>query len=519
MGDSLKSRTPHSVDSDPFGWTGCILNGHFMVDAVASEGGFGLVYRGRHLSLDVPIAIKCLKVSEHLGESERESFLERLVREAQLLHQLSCKTPYVVQSLHVDAAVSPSGIWTPYMVMEWISGETLADRLLARPQAMEVEEAIGLLSTVASALNIAHEENIAHLDLKPSNMIFASFRLEPKLKVLDFGVAKVFADTPRFTISNADAGAAVRYFTPQYAAPEQFSPDYGPVGPWTDVFALALLLVELASGRRVLEGDSVLHLYVAAIDESKRDRVLERVLGAGEHLRDVLRRALDVNPRLRYRSIGAFWSAIEEAQALDRQGPITAPAGPVVDGFPAQTSGVELEQPMLSGDAKAKRGRKLLGALAMAALGGAVFVGMNLGIKAEPPAVSQRHETETAPLQPSQPDGETSPLSPPIADEPREEASIPMTPKPTSSNANTKTLRSNPALGYSVHSVARVHPGTRARSVRPIDDLPELFNVQPQKAGEEAKARSAESPSPEAQKQIEAAKSKRPGITEGWGID
>jgi serine/threonine protein kinase len=118
--------------TDPFGWVGSSIEGQFAVDRVAGEGGFGVVYRGTHLGFGAPVAIKCLKVPDGLGSEQREQLLARFQAEAGLLHRLSRLTTGVVQALHVGAAQAPSGSWTPYIVMEWLDGETLESDLARR---------------------------------------------------------------------------------------------------------------------------------------------------------------------------------------------------------------------------------------------------------------------------------------------------------------------------------------------------------------------------------------------------
>ncbi|MGK4008182.1 serine/threonine-protein kinase [Sorangium sp. So ce1036] len=326
-----------SQRQDPFGWVGTTLDEHFAVAAVAGEGGFGIVYRGLHRGLRVPVAIKCLKLPAHLGAAERERFLKRLRTEARLLHLLSRQTAGIVQALHVGAAIAPSGAWTPYLIMEWLSGETLEQHLARRRRAgaapMGLAAAAALLAPAAAAISTVHRANVAHLDLKPSNLAMARLGAISRLKVLDFGVARAFAESPVFTASTTET-EPTRAFTPQYAAPEQFSPQYGAAGPWTDVFAMALLLIELASGRRALHGDNAMQLFITAIDEQNRASMLAQIPDLGTKAEAVLRRALDVNTQLRFHSMRAFWDALTAALA-EEEPARTTPVAPGEGNAPA----------------------------------------------------------------------------------------------------------------------------------------------------------------------------------------
>jgi serine/threonine protein kinase len=116
--------------ADTFGWVGRIIDDQFAVESVAGEGGFGVVYRGVHLGFDAPIAIKCLKIPGHVGKEQRAELVARFRAEAKLLYRLSRLTWDVVQALHVGIATAPSGSWTPYIVMEWLEGETPSWRVL-----------------------------------------------------------------------------------------------------------------------------------------------------------------------------------------------------------------------------------------------------------------------------------------------------------------------------------------------------------------------------------------------------
>ena len=314
---------------DPFGWVGSIIDGQFAVEEPAGEGAFGIVYRGRHLGFDVPIAIKCLKIPADLSAEQREEFLAKFREEARLLHRLSRRTMGIVQALDIGAAAAPSGQWAPYIVMEWLEGQTLEQYLRRRREeeraAPRLEDAMQLLGPVAAALAIAHEENVSHRDVKPANLFLARSRDGELVKVLDFGLAKVFAETPTVTEALAQTGRTFRAFTPQYGAPEQFSPRYGATGPWTDVYAMALILVEVAAGRPALAGNDVIQLFVASSDEAHRPTLRALGVEASAGVEDVLLRALAVNPASRFHDLGQMWAALEATQRVSMARPTPAP--------------------------------------------------------------------------------------------------------------------------------------------------------------------------------------------------
>jgi formylglycine-generating enzyme required for sulfatase activity/serine/threonine protein kinase len=303
--------------SDPFQWTGATIDGKYRVDAAVGEGGFGVVYRGHHLGFDEPIAVKCLKVPRDLAGAARESFQKTFLEEGKLLHRLSRATAGIVQALDVGAAVSPSGAWTPYLVLEWLRGEGL-DRDLAERRSRGAPprtllEAIALLAPAVKALAVAHAQGVAHRDIKPANLFLAEIGGARTLKVLDFGIAKVLSEVSSMTQALAETGASVKAFTPQYGAPEQFHRRFGATGPWTDVFALALVLIELASGQAALGSGDTTQLFIASSDLGYRPSLKQCGVAAPEAVEAVLGRALAVDPRERYHTAGELWDALEAA--------------------------------------------------------------------------------------------------------------------------------------------------------------------------------------------------------------
>ncbi|WP_437950221.1 bifunctional serine/threonine-protein kinase/formylglycine-generating enzyme family protein [Sorangium sp. So ce296] len=305
--------------SDPFGWVGATIGGKYRLDAVVGEGGFGVVYRGHHLGFDEPVAVKCLKALGSLAPAEREAFQRMLLNEGRLLHRLSRASAGIVQALDTGAAVSPSGEWTPYLVLEWLEGAPLDHDIAARRAgggaARPLAEAIALLAPAAHALEVAHAQGVAHRDIKPANLFLTDIGGRRTLKVLDFGIAKVLGELSSMTQAMAETGGALRAFTVHYGAPEQFHQRFGATGPWTDVFALALVLIEVASGDRALLGSDVTQLYIAATDPAFRPSLRGAGVSAPEAVEAVVRRALAVEPRERYRTAGELWGALEAAMA------------------------------------------------------------------------------------------------------------------------------------------------------------------------------------------------------------
>ncbi|HKY35223.1 MAG TPA: serine/threonine-protein kinase [Polyangiaceae bacterium] len=304
-------------EDDPFGWVNATVDGKYRVDKVVGHGGFGIVYQAHHLGFEEKVALKCLKLPKDLQGADRDRFRDSLVAEGRLLLQLSRATTGVVQALDVGAVVSPSKIWTPYLVLEWLEGTPLDRDFLQRKQSGQggrtLGEAIELLDSAARALGVAHGMGIAHRDIKPANLFLIELAGSPTIKVLDFGIAKVLAESDSVTRAFEETGGTVQAFTARYGAPEQFSRRFGATGPWTDVFALALVLIECVLGAAALEGTDAAQLFVAASDKMIRPTLRGRGFDPGDAVEAVLATALSVDPRERYPNANAFWDALEAA--------------------------------------------------------------------------------------------------------------------------------------------------------------------------------------------------------------
>ena len=303
--------------SDPFELCGVTIADKYRVVSLVGTGGFGVVYRAVHTGFGEPVAVKCIKLPGELGAREREELLTRLQDEGRVLHRLSKLSSGIVQALDVGAVTSPNGQWLPYLVMEWLEGETLAGYMRARLSrgegALSIAQVIELLEPAARALEVAHKQKVAHRDVKPENLYLVEVAGQRTVKVLDFGIAKVLAQHATFTAAPAATQKAASAFTPSYGAPEQFNKKRGATGPWTDVFALALILVEAVSGERALDGDDATQLYIAAADPAARPTLRHKGVQASEAVEDVLSRALAVEPADRFQDAGAFWNALRDA--------------------------------------------------------------------------------------------------------------------------------------------------------------------------------------------------------------
>lgn len=338
--------------ADPFGLVGTVLEGQFRVDAVVGEGGFGVVYRGRHLGLDQPVAIKVLKGLDTGNAELNQTILEKFREEARLLYTLSQVSLNVVRSLHFSALVSPTGSFAPFMVLEWLDGRSLADDLTERRSrgmtGRTIEEAWAILEPAAAGIAAAHERNVVHRDIKPANLFLV--KDASRVKVLDFGVAKIMKEGEAVGTKGTFAS-----FTWLYATPEQLDPRYGRSGLATDVYAFALVVTELLTDKQPVEARDPVAILKAATDPTMRPTPRTRgAKNVPDAVEVACRRALAVDPAARFGSIKDFWAALAQARSpsphVINTGPMPARASaPQLSRVPAAppSSSLRTAQPMM----------------------------------------------------------------------------------------------------------------------------------------------------------------------------
>jgi eukaryotic-like serine/threonine-protein kinase len=310
--------------SDSFGLVGQVLDGQFRVERCIGEGGFSVVYKGTHIGLSEPIAVKCLKLPPALGSAIVESFVKRFRDESRLQYKLSQGNLHIVRSIASGTTIAPAtSALVPYMVLEWLDGRSLAtefaDRQARRMGGRGLEEVVRLLDSAVDALAFAHSQGVVHRDLNPGNLFLARTPAGVRLKVLDFGVAKVMADSALAMGPSARTIGNLRMFAPAYGAPEQFDERLGPVGPWTDVYAAAVVALEAIRDVPVVEGEHLGEFASKTLDA--RNRPTPRRLGVpvGDAVESAFSCAVALKPTDRPRDAGDFWGMLKHAIGQDAQ--------------------------------------------------------------------------------------------------------------------------------------------------------------------------------------------------------
>ncbi len=213
---------------------GVVVGKRFEVVAAGSSGGMGAVYRAIDRTTGGSVAIKLVDHRDPQAGA-------RFAREAAALAGVS--HPGVVR--YIAHGRMPDGL--PYLVMDWVEGRTLEDRM--SEDGLSLAEAIDVAGKIAEALGAVHERGLVHRDVKPANVIFPADEADPVL--IDFGLARRVTGGDRLTRSGAVLG------TPGFMAPEQ-TRGAVEVTPATDVFSLGCILYACAAGRHAFIGTSLL---------------------------------------------------------------------------------------------------------------------------------------------------------------------------------------------------------------------------------------------------------------------
>ena len=268
--------------------------GRYHILEQLGEGGMATVYKAYDTRLETDVAVKVIR-TENLTLGTMERTLKRFEREAKSLARLT--HPNIVKVTDYGEHEGK-----PYLVMPNLPGGTLKDRIKQGP--IPWQEAVRLLLPIAQALEYAHEQNIIHRDVKPSNILLTS-KGQPMLT--DFGVAKLFDMDATADLTGTGMGVG----TPEYMAPEQWQ---GQVSAQTDVYALGVVLYEMVTGRRPYTADTPAALLLKQATEPL-PRPKSFVPSLPESVEKVLFKALAKRLEARYRDMSAFANALERFNA------------------------------------------------------------------------------------------------------------------------------------------------------------------------------------------------------------
>ncbi|MCH5584872.1 Stk1 family PASTA domain-containing Ser/Thr kinase [Shimazuella sp. AN120528] len=268
------------------------LGGRYEILSRIGGGGMAVVYKAKDILLHRNVAIKVL--SESL--SNDQEFVRRFDREAQAAASLSHPNIVNVYDVGQDGYIH-------YIVMELVEGPTLKQMILERGQ-LTTAEAGDIAAQICDGLQHAHDNQIVHRDIKPHNILIGT---NGRAKVTDFGIARA-ASSSTITQTGSVMGS-VHYFSPEQARG-------GQIGSKADIYSLGVVLYEMLTGELPFDGDSAIsialkHLQEPVIDPRElNDKIPESMV-------NIVMRALEKDPEMRYTSVKAMMQDINYALQFD----------------------------------------------------------------------------------------------------------------------------------------------------------------------------------------------------------
>lgn len=267
------------------------IDGKYRIVRLLGEGGMGAVYEGENTRIHRRVAIKVL----HSGVAQSKDAVERFEREAQAAGRIGSE--HIVEVL--DLGNLPNG--DRYMVMEFLEGESLAERIASRGRLdprLTAELAVQLLE----GLGAAHDAGIVHRDLKPDNVFLLSARRGRKdfVKIVDFGISKFSAMSGDFSMTKT----GVVMGTPYYMSPEQAKGERT-VDHRADLYAVGVILYEAVTGKVPFDADTFNELLFKIVLENPVP-VGEKVAGVDARFSEIVARAMSKDRDQRYATAAEF---------------------------------------------------------------------------------------------------------------------------------------------------------------------------------------------------------------------
>jgi len=272
---------------------GQVINGKYRIERQIGRGGMGIVLAATHLQLEHVVAIKVMRRDLVVDDKA----LDRLLMEARSAARI--RSEHVARVLDVGTLDNGS----PFIVMEYLEGENLAD-LLDREGALEIEQAASFLMQCCLALAEVHVAEMVHRDLKPGNLFIA--RLpdgSPTVKIVDFGISKHIGSARDHAATTSPQVLG----SPFYMSPEQMRAE--PVDERSDIWGLGAILFEMLTGRPPFIGDTLPEVYSAVLNDAPPavDSLRSGVPGG---LDDVVQRCLEKEPAQRFCDVADLAEAL-----------------------------------------------------------------------------------------------------------------------------------------------------------------------------------------------------------------
>jgi serine/threonine-protein kinase len=256
---------------------GKLLNDRYKIERQIGSGGMALVYEAKDILLDRKVAIKMLR-PEFVSD---EDFINKFRHEAKAVAKIT--HPNVV-SIY-DIVESENSL---YLVMEFIEGRDLKSIIKKRGK-LSVVEALDIANQVTAGVEVAHENNIIHCDIKPHNILITD---NNQVKVTDFGIARAVTSST-MTITDTIMGSA-NYFSPEQAQGREIS-------TYSDIYSIGIVLYEMISGQVPFDGESPISVALKHIQKEPKE-LIELSPSIPEEVNNLVMKALSKDPKDRHKN-------------------------------------------------------------------------------------------------------------------------------------------------------------------------------------------------------------------------
>jgi serine/threonine-protein kinase len=408
--------------------------GEYEVEKLIGEGGMGMVYGARHPLIGKRAAIKVL----HAAMSVDREGIARFIQEAQAVNKIGHANIVDIFSF----GTMPDG--RAYFVMEWLQGHTLNDRI-ERGQ-LPISDAAAIMLALVRALEAAHAAGVIHRDLKPENVFLVSDDDSFRVKLLDFGIAKLSVQQ-----SKTRTATGMTYGTPLYMSPEQARGTE--VDARTDLYSLGVVCYEMLCGKTPFDGEAsaveVLHAHLAKLPRPPRDLRPDIARPFEDLILELLAKRAEDRPTL-----------VDVRQRLahvaTRSSPITLPAETVAS---RRISDEEDVVPP-----RRRTGPAVAVAVALAIMGGVAFTAFSRGSAGTAVHAARPQAADQAPAPaPIAPPVEQRPPQPPAPAPAPVVAMVDLTIEPATASA---ALDGTPVTVDHGHVHLEVDPGVHAVTLR-----------------------------------------------------
>jgi len=291
---------------------GAVLDGRYRLDKLIGEGGMGDVYCATHVHIDTEVAVKLLKPEFVANQTAIKRFQLEAKAAGRIHHPNAVRV--------TDFGVTPERI--VYLVMELVRGQSLRS-LMRKEGKFDYLRAINIVRQICGAVDAAHRSGVIHRDLKPDNILIERVQETERVKVLDFGIAKLKeTKTDSFL---TQAGTIIG--TPQYMSPEQCHGKS--LGPGSDIYSVGILLYEMLTGEVPFDGDSTLQVVYRQLHEQPRP-LRELSPNVPPLPAQVVMRALEKEPEKRQSSAIQLSDELKEAVEAVGEGSSLSMTSPLV---------------------------------------------------------------------------------------------------------------------------------------------------------------------------------------------